>query len=111
MAMREGLMCGMSGISGMFSPDLLFLPPANSRAMGGFIPLIPHPVGETASRHQGSNLLTDTQIASYCAAWVTFFCEVRHLAVSAIYACLIRYSMAGRWCTGANITTRGTSGA
>ena len=67
----------------MFSPDLLFLPPANSRAMGGFIPLIPlipHPVGETASRHQGSNLLTDTQIAGY--------------DVSAIYAWLIRHSMA-----------------
>ena len=61
-------MCGMSGISGMFSPDLLFLPPANSRALGGFIPLIPHiphPSGETASRSQSLNLLTDTQIAGY----------------------------------------------
>ena len=55
-------------------PRLTFLPSANSRAMGGFIPLIPHiphPPGETIGRHQGSNLLTDTQIASYYAAWGT----------------------------------------
>ena len=76
-------MCGMSGISGTFSPDLLFLSPANSRAMEDFIPLIPHiphPSGETASRSQSSNLLTDTQIAGY--------------DVSAIYAWLIRHPMA-----------------
>lgn len=78
-------MCGMSGISGMFSPDLLFLPSANSRAMGGFIPLIPlipHPTGETASRRQGSNRLTDTQSASH--------------DVPAIYAWFVPYSMACR---------------